>query len=240
MSEATRLLVDPAEPDDTVTGGFTNPVAIFNYLSPSAWVNDIIEKASGVDIFGLATDAFTGEWAALYKFGDALGNLAPFLQEVGVNIQSGVLRLDQTWDGNAADAAVNYFTTLAAATSRQQDALYECAKGYRDAARGAWQLSDQLGNLLQAIVDKAILAGIAMAAGTATAETVIGGVVGYGMAAYQAMEILELVNKASTIINTAGSVIMGLFGTGMIVSGEGGDLSAAVPLPSAAYAPPGA
>ncbi|MBM2623398.1 hypothetical protein JIG36_48680 [Actinoplanes sp. LDG1-06] len=239
MTAPSRYLVAPAEPDDSVTNGFVNPIDIFNYVSPSAWVNDIIEKSTGVDIFGYATDALTGEWDALYKFGDALGSLAQYMQELGIQIQSGILRVDATWDGNANDAAFNYFTNLAKATSEQQVALYEAAKGYHEAAKGAWQLSNQLGNLLQAIADKAIIIGISAAVGTATAETGVGAVVGYGVAAWQVIELLDLVNKASQIINTAGTVILAAFGGGMVVAGQGGDLSG-VQLPSAPYTAPGA
>jgi hypothetical protein len=238
MGDAGRFLVSPGEPDDSVTNGFLNPTDIFNYVSPSAWVNDVIEKVSGVDLFGLATETFTGEWAALYKFGDAMASLAQFMQQVGIDVQAGAVELDGRWDGNAADAAYNYFTQLAAATSGQQAALFDAARGYHEAAKGAWQLSSQLGNLLQAVVDKAILVGVSWAAGTATAETGIGAVAGYGVAAWQAAELLDLINQASTIINTAGTVIGAAFGGGMDVAGQGGSLSAA-PLPAAPYALPG-
>lgn len=237
MTEATQYLVSVGEPDESVTNGFVNPLDVFNYISPSAWINDLIEKTTGVDIFGYATDAFTGEWAALYKFGDAMANVARTMQQIGIDIQTGALKADQTWDGNASDAAFNYFTTLAATVSGQQAALTAAAQGYHEAARGAWQLSNQLGNVLQAIVDEAILMGIAAAVGTATIETGVGAVVGYGMAAYQGVQILKLVNKASQIINTAGTVIMAAFGGGMAFAGQGGDLSA-VPLPSTAYSLP--
>ena len=76
MTEATQYLVEPGRPDESVTNGFTNPLDLFNYISPSAWVNDVIEKTTGVDIFGWVTDFFTGEWDALWKFGDAMANLA--------------------------------------------------------------------------------------------------------------------------------------------------------------------
>ncbi|MFC3382546.1 tyrosine-type recombinase/integrase [Couchioplanes azureus] len=56
---------------------------------------------------------------------------------------------------------------------------------------------------------------------------------------WQAIELLELINKASMIINTGGTVILAAFGGGMTVAGQGGDLSA-VPLPAAPYAAPGA
>jgi hypothetical protein len=122
-------LVEPGEPDENITNGFVNPLDVFNYISPSAWVSDIIEKCTGLDIFGYATDALTGEWGALYKFGDALGALAQYVQELGIQIQAGMIEADATWDGNANDAAYNYFSSLAAKTSGQQTALREAAKG---------------------------------------------------------------------------------------------------------------
>jgi hypothetical protein len=239
MTEATQYLTAPAEPDDSVTGGFVNPVDIFNYLSPSAWVNSIIANVSGIDIFGYVTDTFTGEWAALYKFGDALNNLAQCMQQIGIDIERGVINVDQTWDGNAADSAYFYFSGLAAAVSSQQTALYDAADGYHRAARGAWELSSQLGNILQAVADKAILIGISAAIGTATAESGVGAIVGYGMAAYQMTQLLALVNKASTIANTAGSVIMGAMGGGMDAFSQGSHLTD-IPVPSTPYAAPGA
>ena len=239
MGEAQQYLVEPAEPDDSITNGFLNPTDVFNYLSPSAWINDVIERVSGVDIFGYATDTLTGEWGSLWKFGDSLQNLAQSLQEIGINIQTAAIKMDTGWDGNAADSANAYFTSLASAVSGQQAALYAAAESYHKAAQGAWMLSGQIGNLLQAIVDKAIIVGIAAAAGTATIESGVGAVVGYGVAALEAVDLLNKVNNASKIINTAGTVIMGSFGAVADFAGQGGDLSA-IPLPATPYALPAA
>ena len=131
-----------------------------------------------------------------------------------------------------------YFSALATAVSGQQLALHDAAESYHKAAGGAWELSSQLGNILQALSDKVIIAGIAAALGTATAETGVGAVVGYGVSGLIVVQMLELVNRASTIINTAGTVILGLFGGAMAIAHQGGDLSG-VPLPTAAYSAPG-
>jgi hypothetical protein len=239
VTDPTTYLVAPGEPDDSISNGFVNPLDAFNYLSPSAWINDAIKNLTGVDVFGWCTDWLTGDWEAIWKFGDATKNLAECLQETGINIQHGAIDMDYSWDGNAADAAYKYFSNFAAATSGQQIALYQIGDNYHKAAQGAWQLSNQLGNILQALADKAIIAGIAWAAGTATTETGIGAVAGYGVAAWQVVDMLELVNKASTIINTGGTVILAAFGGGMDIGYKGGDLSA-VQLPTTAYTTPGA
>ncbi|MFU8850721.1 hypothetical protein ACNAW0_07015 [Micromonospora sp. SL1-18] len=238
MEDPTRFLVGPAKPDSSVSNGFANPLDLFNYVSPSAWLNAAIQKLTGVDVFGWMTTWLSGDWEAIWKFGDAMGNLAACMQQIGMNIQQGMVDLDGEWDGQASDAAYQYFSRLASATSSQQLELYEIRDNYHKAATGAWQLSNQLGNILQALADKAIIAGIAAAAGTATAETGVGAVVGYGVAALMVVDMLALINKASTLINTAGTVILGLFGTGMDVAYQGGDLSA-IKLPTLAYAAPG-
>ncbi|MCY1143589.1 hypothetical protein OWR29_36785 [Actinoplanes sp. Pm04-4] len=239
MGDPSALLAAPSTPEESVSNGFVNPVDLFNYVSPSAWINSGIEKATGIDIFGYFTDAVAGEWDAMWKFGEAMGHLADCLQELGINIQQGAIDLDAEWDGNAADAAYQYFSQFAASVSGQQLDLRDIQQNYHKAAQGAWQLSNQLGNILQAIADKFIIAGIAAAAGTITAETGVGAVVGYGVAGLQVLQMLKLFNDASVKINTAGSVIAGIFGGGMDIGYKGGDLSS-VPLPTAAYTTPGA
>jgi hypothetical protein len=239
MGDPSALLAAPSTPEESVSNGFVNPVDLFNYVSPSAWINSGIEKATGIDIFGYFTDAVAGEWDAMWKFGEAMGHLADCLQELGINIQQGAIDLDAEWDGNAADAAYQYFSQFAASVSGQQLDLRDIQQNYHKAAQGAWQLSNQLGNILQAIADKFIIAGIAAAAGTITAETGVGAVVGYGVAGLQVLQMLKLFNDASVKINTAGSVIAGIFGGGMDIGYKGGDLTS-VPLPTVAYTTPGA
>jgi hypothetical protein len=221
MDDPTAFLVEPAEPDASVNDGFANPIDIPNYISPSAWINSVINDMTGTDVFGWMTEWVSGDWQGLWKFGDAMANLAECMQRLGMNIQEGVTKLDASWDGNASDAAYQYFSKLAATVSGQQVSLYDIRDRYHKAAVGAWQLANQLGNILQALADKAILAAIAAAAGTAAAESGVGAVVGYGMAALIVTDMIRLVNKASTIINTAGTLIVGLFGGGMELGGPG-------------------
>ncbi|MEU4427562.1 hypothetical protein AB0F81_43640 [Actinoplanes sp. NPDC024001] len=239
MTDPTAQLVAPSAPDETLTNRFVNPLDVFNYVSPAAWINDGIEKATGIDIFGHFTDAIAGEWDAVWKFGEALGNLANCFQELGINIQHGMLELDETWDGNAADAAYQYFSTFAGAVSGQQIDLTQIQENYRQAALGAWQLSNQLGNIMQAIADKFLISAISFAAGSATAYTGVGAVAGYGVAALQVAHMLRLFNDASLKINTAGTVILSLLGGRMTLGYQGGSLSA-MPLPATPYTTPGA
>ncbi|MEU4427901.1 hypothetical protein AB0F81_45380 [Actinoplanes sp. NPDC024001] len=236
MPDPAIHLVAPSLPDETWTQGFVNPLDLFNYMSPAAWLNRGVEAATGFDVIGYCMDAITGEWDAIWKFGGAMGQLADCLAELGIDVQDGALQLDGHWDGNAADAAHRYFSDFAAALNGQQINLRDIQQDYEKAALGAWQLSNQLGNIVQAIADKFLIGAIVWAA---TAATGVGVAAGYGVAGLQLVQILAKINKASILINTAGSVILGVFGTGMDIGYKGGDLST-VPLPRTAYALPGA
>jgi hypothetical protein len=239
VPDPTAYLVAPDAPDASVSEGFVNPLDLFNYVSPSAWILATAEEVTGIDFLGWCTDALAGDWEAIWKFGNALINLADCMQDLGLNTQHAAIDMDADWDGNAADAAYQYFSTLAAATSGQQIALRQIGENYHKAALGAWQLSNQLANIAQAVADDLIISGILFAAGTATAETGAGAAVGYGLAALKIAAALEKINRASQIINTAGISIAGLFGGAVDLAYKGGDLTA-VPLPKTAYAAPAA
>jgi hypothetical protein len=239
--DPTRYLVEPAEPQPSISQGFANPFDLFNYVSPSAWINEGITALTGFDVFNWMSETIGGDWATLYKFGDALANLAKFHTTLGTNVQDQAIALDPYWDGNAADGAYRYQSDLAAAISGQQLPLNDIADRYHQAARGAWELASQLSNVYQAIADLAIIAGVSAVAGDALAETGVGTIIGYGLAALMVVEIMEKINKASVLIQTFGTVILGLFGFGADAGsvGDGGELER-YPLPAGAYAKPGA
>ncbi|BCY09207.1 hypothetical protein [Actinoplanes sp. L3-i22] len=238
--DPTDYLVEPGEPDESISNGFVNPLDLFNAISPSAWLNEAIEGITGVDVFGWFTEWLAGDWEGVWKFGDAMTNLAGCMQQIGVDIQAGFSQVDGVWDGNASDAAYAYFSNLATKTSGQQVAIYPGGETYHKAATGAWQVSNQLGNVFQALADNAILFGLTVGASGALMGTGVGAVVGgagMGAAALIVLDMLTLINRASTIINTAGTVILGLLGEGMSLAYQGGDLSS-VPLPNAPYVSP--
>ncbi|GAA4610397.1 uncharacterized protein YukE [Actinoplanes octamycinicus] len=238
--DPTDHLAVPGDPDESISNGFVNPLDLFNAVSPSAWLNEAIEGITGVDVFGWFTEWLAGDWEGIWKFGDAMANLARCVQQVGIDIQAGMNQLDQSWNGNAGDAAYAYFSDLAARTSGQQTAIAPGGDAYHKAATGAWQVSNQLGNILQALADSAVLWCLTVGASGALYGTGVGAVVGtagVGAAALITLQMLSLINKASTIINTAGTVILGLIGEGMSLAYQGGDLSSR-PLPHAPYVSP--
>jgi hypothetical protein len=61
VDDPTDFLKEPGEPDASVSNGFANPLDLFNYVSPSAWINAAIESLTGVDVFGWMTDWVSGD-----------------------------------------------------------------------------------------------------------------------------------------------------------------------------------
>jgi hypothetical protein len=221
----TDFLVEPGQPDASVTKGFANPIGILDAISISHWVNQIIKDIAGYDVIGTITNFFVGDWESFYKAGDAYGNLGQSLQALGQNVSLISSHMDQQWDGQAADAAFVYFRQLGTATVQQNVVLSQISEKYHEAARAIWLLADMVGGLVKMMIDKAIIIGVSAAAGTDA---------GYGIATWQGIELVKKVNDAALKIQTGGTAILGFFSFIKTLAEQGGDLSK-VPLPDQPY-----
>ncbi|MEW1588277.1 hypothetical protein AB0283_22885 [Micromonospora vinacea] len=237
MREPTEFLVEPSDPEPTMTKGFANPIGVLDAISISHWVNQIIKDCAGYDVIGTISNALVGDWESFYKAGDAYGNLGQSLQALGQNLSLNASHLDQQWDGHASDAAFVYFRQLTKALVQQNLVLVEIKEKYHEAARAIWLLADMIGGLVKMMIDKAIIIGVSAAAGTALIETGVGAAVGYGIAAWQVIELVKKVNDAALKIQAAGTAIMGFFSFIKTLAEQGGDLSK-VPLPDQPYTSP--
>ncbi|MCG5471390.1 hypothetical protein LADH09A_005380 [Micromonospora sp. LAH09] len=84
----------------------------------------------------------------------------------------------------------------------------------------AKHLFDVVSGLITKLIDVLIVINLASAVGTATSETGIGPVVGYGVAAYYAWQAYDLYNEISTFYGNAEATFKGIAGTiGMIQAG---------------------
>jgi uncharacterized protein YukE len=234
MDDPTRHLVEPQPVEPSISGGYVNPIEVLDLVSPTAWLNQAIADLTGYNVIEHIVKPFAGDWEAFSRFGNALRNFAPCMQDIGVNVQSQLDLVDAMWDGHASDAAYNYFNDLAAKVSGVQYVLREAADNYDKTATGIWGLAQQLGNLVQSIVDQAIIITVASAVGTALVETGVGALVGYGVAAWRLVELLKLCNRAAIIIQTAGTLITAFFSLMQEVNWRFGDLTK-VGLPGASY-----
>ncbi|SNY58235.1 hypothetical protein [Paractinoplanes atraurantiacus] len=239
VADPTRQLTDPAERTESILGQpFSNPASALDWLSPSHILNEFIKQACGYDIVGEAANVVAGDWEVVWQCAGAYRNLANAMQDIGVNVSYGNVALDATWHGNAADAAFMYFAELSSKVSGQQIPLNELAAQYETAAEGTYRIAETVSGIMKDMLDSAMIGVAAASAGTATIETGIGFVTGWGVAAYEAYKIAEMADNARKLIATASALIGGAVATIQSLAADTGTLSQH-PLPDRAYTHPG-
>src|SRR5690242_19165194 len=162
--------VDPPIPDlvNNVLGGK-------QYISPSYWLGWAMEHVCGVNPWDWIADQVAGDWNAAAEAGRALNQLAEFNTRYADTIsQATGAVITAEWDGNAADQAQAYFTTLAGKLKEQIDVLKGMAGQFHSLAAGMEEMAQALQSLCQDLLDWLIAIGISAAAAAASSWTVVG------------------------------------------------------------------
>lgn len=190
-----RLAVPPNRDPHEPTARYTTPPdhnaefphepAITDLLSPTAlardaiWtVTDLAAKLGFLDRAYDPLDSFvkpiSGDWAALRGCADVYHNVAAALGDMAENTTWAGDRLDDFWEGNAADGAQTYLYQLARSVGVAQAPFDELAEQYKAVAQGAADVGDLVGGLICDLID-AVLIAIAAAEGAAiSAGTIVG------------------------------------------------------------------
>lgn len=238
--DPTTHLTGPPEPDVDVGYGWENPRMYLDAMSPTYWINELIKELTGRDVIGEAVAPVTGDWGAYARFGSALNQLGEFALSLGQKITEGTSVVDREWDGRAADAAHLYFQGLAEATAAQRPVLHDVRDQYYAATTAVWDYARGVGSAISMICDAAIIAGISAAVGTATFETGIGPVVGYGVAAWQTSRIISAAGHIADALNLTYMTLDVINGNIMSrINAPDGDLGD-YPVPDQAYDHPAA
>lgn len=183
VTDPVGQLKPPAERTESILGQpFSNPASVLDWVSPSHIVNEFVKQAVGYDIFGEASKLFAGDWELVWQAAGAYCNLANAMQDIGVNVSHGNVELDYSWESNAGDAAFMYFADLSCAISSQQISLNALADSYEKAAEGSYRIGETVSGIMKDIMDAATIGAVAASAGTATIETGVGFVTGWGVA----------------------------------------------------------
>jgi uncharacterized protein YukE len=179
-----------------------------DYVSPTSWAMKGFDVVLGFNPIGRVQEWTFGDWAALATMAPVLTNVGTALHDLAFNIQSGTTTLHPLWQGNAGDAAYSYFTELASAIVALEVPISEIGKAYLDMADAVWAVGEAMGGVIKGMTDAAIIAGIAAAAGTATAASGVGAIVGYGVAGLEVVNILRLWAEATKLYQHAGAVVL--------------------------------
>ena len=97
-----------------------------------------------------------------------------------------------------------------------------------------WVAAETMSGLLKQVVDAGIIAVVGYAAGTITAETVVGPLIGYAVGTIELIRILPLINRCTAIATSANTPIFGAIGVITLASNDVGKLKT-VTFPSGAY-----
>lgn len=237
MNNPEDELKDP-EAKQVVPQPIDEVLSVGAWLNLSHWVMKAIELVSGVNPGQWVSDKFTGDWEAFAKAGDALQNVGKFYQDYGDAISRGEATLFKTWEGNAAENAKSYFDKLSEAVSSEDYPINRVGKEMRTVSYGVWGAAKEIDGLLETLLDQLIGAGIALAAGAASSETIIGGILGGAAAAW---EIKEATTTWKQIVGAHDKAYNIAVGFTSLVAGELGALKGLEghPLPKGAYDHPG-
>lgn len=151
-------------------------------LSPSEWVWTVLGWVGAQDISTLVLNAFGGRWGDMYVFVDTLKGLSTMLGDMHGNLTSASAYINELWQGVAATSAQKYFAALLEAISEAQQAMSTAGDAFSSYCTGVVQQADAIEGLLHTFTNLVIAAAVAAALGTATIETVVGGILGYGTA----------------------------------------------------------
>jgi uncharacterized protein YukE len=196
-------LTAPGEPDNP-----SNPMAWMDYLSPSSWASKGLGIIFDFDPIAEMQNKLFGDWEALGKMPAVLANTGAALHDVAADVQSGATTLHDYWQGNAGDTAYRYFTDLATGVDALAGPVHAIGDAYRTMADAVWSAGEAVGGALKGMIDAAVIAGIAAAAGTATAETGVGALVGYGVAAVEVANVLKLWGEATKFYQNASAAVL--------------------------------
>ncbi|WP_327033717.1 WXG100 family type VII secretion target [Micromonospora ureilytica] len=200
--DITWYLKPPGEP-----GNPANSLAFMDVLSPSAWANMAFDTVFGFDPIGEIQNRVFGDWEALAAMAAVIGNIGGALHDMAYNVQSGATTLHGQWQGTAGESAFRYFTTTANAVADLRGPLDGISQGYKEMADAVWATGEALGGTIKALLDAAIIAGISIAAGTATSYTGAGALAGYGLAALEVANMLRLWGTATNLCQNLSAVV---------------------------------
>lgn len=238
MSGSTVAFADVANP----TARYTPPPdrsADYQYqpliaVSPAAFGRAVIVEATGLaahlglghpwDPYEAVLKPLTGDWNGLRGCADVFGNVAGAVEDMAANLRSAAGSVHSAWEGNAADGMIAYLLRVAAAVQEAKEPLLHLAEAYEHAADGAHELFGALGEILDNLMDTVVAFIAEASAAVATSETIIGGLLFGGAAAYDAYRMYELIKMVVESMALADAIVEAVRSAGHGFGAVDGDI----------------
>lgn len=205
-------LKDPTA-SDPVPDLLENVIGVSQYISVSYWISEAIELVTGGFNPGeWVAERFAGDFEAVQKAGIACENLGAFNSDFANVITSGLTTAAQGWEGNAADAANEYFTRVANAIADQEGTLNAMGREFQQTAVGMYETANAVKGLMETLFDYLIAIGIELAAAAASSWTVIGPILSGAAAAVTISKAMGTWGKIIDAHTAAWNAAQGLVG----------------------------
>ncbi|MCW2845525.1 MAG: hypothetical protein JWN22_3441 [Nocardioides sp.] len=189
-------VLDTPYPKEPIPAALNEVLGIGDWLSPSHVLMKGIELVFSFNPGEEAARWVAGDWQSVSKAASALDQLAEYAVRLGHLLDGESATMLEQWQGNAATSASSYFEKLAIAVDSMDAALRGVSDEYQAVAAGMQEMATAVASILEQLLDKLISMGVKALAATALSETVIGGVVFGGWAAYDAYRATRLWTQA--------------------------------------------
>jgi hypothetical protein len=217
VAQPTRHLGNPEYAIGTELWSI-DPLA--DLISPAAWLRQVSIWVFGHDPLEGWANQFSGDWKAYVHCGIAMGAAGAAAGDIGRNLVNGAGDVPSVWRGNAAEGEQQFQLALGSAALALQQVGGQFDLLYQQAAQAVKKLYDVVSGLISDLLDVLLVINVAAAAGTATIETGVGAVAGYGIAAYYTWqaydlykEISDFYGNAEDLLNAIGASIQGIKAT---------------------------
>ena len=231
--DPTRHLTPATHLAEIPENGFYDWTAMLHHFSPTFWLLEVVKELTNVDVLEELLAPVSGHWEQVSAYGDALNKLSLCLVGTKVNLSEATNDLRPDWKGNAADAALRYFDSAATSLDGYAKVLAILQQEYQDVARQMWTNCEAAKVIAEQILDDALFAAIAIAAGTVTAETGAGPLIGYGLAALKIASMLERIHEGTKVVRVGKALIDGLTSTADVLSKQMQDIRQVPPIKAA-------
>lgn len=185
-------VLDTPYPHEPIPSLVNEVLGAGDWLSPSHVLLKGIELVFGFNPGEEAARWVAGDWEAVSTASSALGQLAEYAGRLGSVLYGDSRTMLEQWAGNAATSAGSYFDKLALAIDGMGPNLEGIADEFQSVAAGMQEMATAVASILEMLLDKLIEMGMKALAATALSETIIGGVVFGGWAAYDAYKATKL------------------------------------------------
>ena len=216
-------LTEPV-PKDPVPSTFDGVLGMADWLSLGHWALVVLDKADGgFDLQEKVQTWIAGDWEHVAVAAAAMRNLRGFCESMSGALGASLDVLDQHWDGTAWQDAQLTLVGIAAAVDKAAAMLDIAASGYDDVANGVYGVAQDVGNLVQTLIDLLIAAGISAAATAAGSWTLIGAAIGTAATYYGITEIVRTIQKIIAAIEGAMTLVDGFVDLVSGLLGSAGD-----------------